>query len=83
LLFNDTNIYSQWELKALFLQEVFARGILMIGSHNMSCAHSDEDISKLLEVHSEVFEIIKEVLENRNLNDKLQAEPLVPLFKIR
>lgn len=83
LIFKDTDIYSQWELKTLFLQEVFARGILTIGSHNMTYAHSDSDISRLLEVYDEVFAMIKEILTKRNLNELLQTEPLVPLFKIR
>ena len=81
--FKDTDVYSQWELKTLFLQEVFARGILTIGSHNMTYAHSDSDISNLLKVYDEVFAMIKEILTKRNLNELLQTEPLVPLFKIR
>lgn len=83
LIFKDTETYSQWELKTLFLQEVFARGILTIGSHNMTYAHSDSDISRLLMVYDEVFAMIKEVLIKRNLKELLQTEPLVPLFKIR
>ena len=83
LIFKDTDVYSQWELKTLFLQEVFARGILTIGSHNMTYSHSDSDISKLLKVYDEVFAMIKEVLARKNLNELLQTEPLVPLFKIR
>ena len=83
LIFKDTDIYSQWELKTLFLQEVFARGILALGSHNMTYAHSDSDISKLLKVYDEVFAIIKEALVKRNLNELLQTKPLAPLFKIR
>lgn len=83
LIFKDTDVYSQWELKTLFLQEVFARGILIIGSHNMTYSHSDADISKLLKVYDEVFVMIKEVLARKNLNELLQTDPLVPLFKIR
>lgn len=83
LMFKDTDIYSQWELKTLFLQEVFARGILTIGSHNMTYAHSDSDISKLLKVYDEVFAIIKGAFIKRNLNELLQTKPLAPLFKIR
>lgn len=49
----------------------------------MAYAHSDTDISRLLEVYDEVFAIIKEVLVKRNLNELLQTKPLVPLFKIR
>jgi glutamate-1-semialdehyde 2,1-aminomutase len=83
LIFSDTDAYSQWELKTLFLQEVFKRGLLILGSHNMSFAHSDSDISSLLEKYDEVFDIIKESLVKKNLNELLQCEPLIPLFKIR
>ena len=83
LIFKDTDAYSQWELKTLFLQEVFARGILTVGTHNMSYAHSDDDIMKLLATYDEVFAIIKEAMTEKNFKNLLRAEPLVPLFKIR
>ena len=83
LIFKDTDVYSQWELKTLFLQEVFARGVLTLGTHNMSYAHSDEDISKLLKVYDEVFGVIKDVVREKSLDKRLQTKPLVPLFKIR
>jgi glutamate-1-semialdehyde 2,1-aminomutase len=83
LVFKDSEGYSQWEFKTLFLQEVFARGILAIGTHNMSYAHSDEDISKLLKTYDAVFGIIREVVEKGNLKERLKTEPLIPLFKIR
>ena len=83
LLFKDSNGYSQWELKTLFLQEMFARGILTNGSHNMSYAHSDADIGALLETYDEVFGIIKYVLTEGKMNEWLKTEPLFPLFEIR
>jgi glutamate-1-semialdehyde 2,1-aminomutase len=83
LIFKDTNVYSQWELKTLFLQEIFARGILTLGTHNMSYAHSDEDITRLLNVYNEVFELLKEIIEKNVMDKWLKTEPLVPLFKIR
>ena len=83
LLFRDTDVYSQWELKTFFLQEVFARGILTVGTHNMSYAHSDGDIERLLQAYNEVFAIIKEVLVKGNLKAWLKTDPLVPLFRIR
>ncbi len=83
LIFKDTGIYSQWELKTLFLQEVFARGVLILGTHNMSYAHSDEDITRLLNVYNEVFELLKEIIEKNVMDKWLKTEPLVPLFKIR
>jgi glutamate-1-semialdehyde 2,1-aminomutase len=81
--FKDTDIYTQWELKTLFLQEVFSRGILTLGSHNMSYAHSDNDVSEILHVYSEVFSIMKEVMEEKDLDKRLKCKTLDSLFKIR
>jgi glutamate-1-semialdehyde 2,1-aminomutase len=83
LLFQDYTPYSQWEIKTLFLQEVFRRGILTLGTHNMSYSHDDEDIARLLIVYSEVFPIIKKAVVNKTLNSVLQCDPLKPLFKVR
>jgi glutamate-1-semialdehyde 2,1-aminomutase len=83
LVFKDVDIYSQWEIKTFFLQEVFERGILATGSHNMSYAHSDDDVAWLLEVYDEVFGNIKQVIVEKNLDKWLRTKPLVPLFKIR
>lgn len=83
LLFRDSAPYSQWEMKTLFLQEIFAQGILAIGSHNMNYAHSDGDIARLLTVYDEVFAILNEVMEKKNMGERLKTDPLIPLFKIR
>jgi len=83
LVFKDTPVYTQWELKTLFFQEIFARGILTYGSHNMSYAHTDSDVFKLTCAYSEVFAILKEVIETKTLDKRLKASPLTPLFKVR
>jgi glutamate-1-semialdehyde 2,1-aminomutase len=83
LLFQDTPTCTQWELKTLFLQEVFARGILTIGTHNMSYAHSDDDIATLLRTYDEVFGILRGALDRGNITSLLRTAPLVPLFRVR
>lgn len=83
LVFNDTKTYSQWELKTLFLQEMYSRGFLTIGTHNMSYSHTDKDMARLLTAYDEVFAIIKDVLTDKSLAKRLKAKPLVPLFKVR
>jgi glutamate-1-semialdehyde 2,1-aminomutase len=84
LLVKDTPRYSQWEIKTLLLQELFARGILAIGTHNMSYAHSEADVERLLQVYDEVFTVIrKAVVDNAALDKYLRCEPLVPLFRVR
>ena len=83
LIFKDTDDYSQYKLKTFFLQEIFAMGILFIGTHNMSYAHSDEDIARLLNVYDDVFMLLKEVIEKNVMDNYLKTKPLMPLFKIR
>lgn len=78
-----TGGYSEWQLKTLMLQELFARGILMIGTHNLSYAHTRADVERLLAVYDEVFPVVRAAVRERRLEELLQARPLEPLFRIR
>jgi len=62
---------------------MFKRGILTIGTHNISYSHTDADVTALLNAYDEVFEIISDSINKGKLTDLLEAEPLIPLFKIR
>ncbi|PSC03720.1 aspartate aminotransferase family protein [Alsobacter soli] len=79
----DANGYSAFEIKTLFLQEVLARGVMTLGTHNMSYAHTDADLDRLLEVYGEVFPILADAVHNRALKQYLRCEPLQPLFRVR
>ena len=75
--------YTTFEIKTLFLQEVFKRGILTLGSHNISFSHTKEDIDKLISVYSEVLPLIKQSIDDGNLIEQLNCKPLQPLFQVR
>jgi len=83
LLIEEVKSYSSLDIKTLFMQEMLARGILTIGTHNMSYSHSDEDVELLLHVYDEVFPILKDAVDSGELHEKLRCDPLVSLFKIR
>jgi glutamate-1-semialdehyde aminotransferase/spore coat polysaccharide biosynthesis protein SpsF (cytidylyltransferase family) len=83
LLIKDAGAYSQWQIKTLFLQEMFSRGILTIGTHNMSYSHADEDLKKLFVAYAEVIPMLADAVRHRKLESLLRCEPLQPLFKIR
>ena len=59
IIIKDTQKYSSLELKSLFIQEMCSRGILIGGSHNLSYAHTHDDIEKLLNAYDEVIFILK------------------------
>lgn len=83
LNFRDAGGYSSFEIKTLFLQEVFARGVLTLGTHNISYAHSAADIDRLITVYQEVMPILADAVHNKAMKQYLRCEPLQPLFKIR
>lgn len=82
-LIKDTHNYTSWRLKTFFLQEMFARNILTIGSHNLSYAHSDSDIDALLAAYDQVIPLLKQANDGRTLESLLRCAPLEPLFKVR
>jgi glutamate-1-semialdehyde 2,1-aminomutase len=83
ILFRDANGVSQWSTKTLFMQEVMERGILTFGSHNLSYAHSDADIDRLLAVYDEVFPLLRQGALEGRMARLLRCKPLEPLFRVR
>jgi glutamate-1-semialdehyde 2,1-aminomutase len=79
----DAPTATAFGLKSLFLQEVFARGLLTLGTHNLSFAHTDADIAETLQVYDAVLPALKAAAEDGALRQLLRCEPLEPLFKVR
>ncbi len=65
------------------MQEMLRKGILILGTHNVSYAHSDEDIKVLLNVYQEIIPTLTSALNPAVLAKTLACEALEPLFKIR
>jgi len=79
----DSEPYSSSEIRTLFLQEMISRKILTLATHNMSYAHSKNDVERLLVVYDEVLPLIGKAVADRTLIDDLRCDPLVPIFKVR
>ncbi|PCI00418.1 MAG: hypothetical protein COB76_03695 [Alphaproteobacteria bacterium] len=82
-LVKDYKNYEGLHLKTYFLQEMFARGILTLGLHNMSAAHSAEDIENTLHAYAEVIPLLKTNADNGTIDRALLTDPLQPLFSVR
>lgn len=83
LAINDYETATSWEIKSLFKQEMLRRGVLISFSHNMSYAHSKEDLERLFTAYDEVLELIASVLHLGDLKTKLVGKCIEPLFKVR
>jgi glutamate-1-semialdehyde 2,1-aminomutase len=81
--FHSTELFTSLEIKTLFIQEVFKRGIYTLGTHNVTYAHSLSDVNLLLECYAQVFLLISESIKDNTLLSKLECKPIEPLFTVR
>jgi glutamate-1-semialdehyde 2,1-aminomutase len=79
----DARGATSFEIKTLWMQEILQRGILSVGTHNVSYAHSEADVRQLLAVYAEVLPMIGRALDTGTLRQSLCCDVLVPLFKVR
>jgi glutamate-1-semialdehyde 2,1-aminomutase len=79
----DTPGASTYEMKTMLMQELHERGILSIGSHNISYAHTEQDIDALTAAYRAILPEIAAAAAAGEIGAKLRCEPLVPLFKVR
>lgn len=83
LILSDSEAVSSWEIKTLWMQECLERGLLSLGTHNMSYAHTSDDVQRVLQIYDEVFPILRSAVRNRAMRQYLKCEPLKPLFRVR
>lgn len=83
LLIAETPGEHPLALKTLFLQEIFVRGVLTLGTHNISWAHDADDVARLIAAYDEVFPLLRRTRADDRVADALRCAPLEPLFKVR
>lgn len=74
----DTNA-----IKTRFIMDMVSHGVLTLGSHNISYAHSDEDLQRVEQAYDYTLENISNRLRNNTLVSELEIKPLVPVFQVR
>lgn len=83
LNWKEANGYSVDEIKTFFMQEMFAHGILILNTHNISISMSKKDLNKIVNAYDKTLKSLSRSLSERNLREHLKVEPIKPLFKIR
>lgn len=83
IISKDTSYATMWEIKTLMQQEMLANGIFMIGTHNMSFAHTKEHVDELMKVYEIFFSKMQKAEEQQDLKSFLKGKPLENLFKVR
>ncbi len=83
LNWSPANSYSVDEIKTYFMQLIFERGLLVLGTHNTTLAHTPRIQRMVLDIYSDVFHEVKESISEGTLRNRLKVSPLEPLFKVR
>jgi glutamate-1-semialdehyde 2,1-aminomutase len=71
------------KIKHYLVQEMFKQGVLWNGSHNLSFAHSESKIQKLLSAYELILSKLQTLLATQQLENELEGECLTPIFSIR
>ena len=78
-----TEQYSVDELKTYFMQQAFRKGLLILGTHNITTSFNKLIIQETTSIYSELFSELNKAITNSTLREQLNVEPLKPLFRIR
>ena len=78
-----TENHSVEVIKTYFMQEIFKRGLLTVGTHNVTLSHKSKVIHKISEIYDDVFSKINNGIKKDSLKKDLLVDPLKPLFKVR
>lgn len=79
----DSDKYSAIQLKSLFAQEIFQRGLLLINTNNISLSHKGKASKRILQIFDAALREVKDALESDSVLKRLKYAPLDPVMKIR
>jgi glutamate-1-semialdehyde aminotransferase len=68
-------------MKSFLQQELIRQGVLWGGFHNLSAAHTDDDVNYLLAVYREALASFRKVVERGTLVESLRGAPVEPVFR--
>lgn len=77
----DAKAGNPLELKSFVQQEMIRNGILWGGFHNMSFAHTDEDIAYTLEAYKRVLSLLKDAVNSNSVAGRLKGDTVKPVFR--
>lgn len=69
-------------VKTLFQQECIRRGLITLGCHNVSYAHTDDHVARILSIYGEVLGFMGDIYRKGDrAEDYLEGPPAEPVFR--
>jgi len=69
--------------KTLYMIEMLKKGVLTIGTHNISYAHNEADINHIISAYDTTLSVIAAALSTGSIEDTLDCPILRPVFSVR
>lgn len=70
-------------VKTLFIQEMAQNGVLIIASHNLSYAHGDNEVTRILKAYDATLGVLKESIEKNTLSERIKYRPIPAHANVR
>jgi glutamate-1-semialdehyde 2,1-aminomutase len=70
-------------IKTIFMKEMIQREVLIQGSHNISYAHTSNDIEIVVDSYKAVLQYIADLIHNKSIGSINVGPPLKPIFTVR
>jgi glutamate-1-semialdehyde 2,1-aminomutase len=74
---------TPFETKTILLYELAARGVLTVGSHNVSYAHDEADLAHALGAWAGALDVLATMLRHGPVRPQMKVPPLEPVFRVR
>lgn len=75
--------YTARHLSTYLSQELFKHGILSLGTHNLSYAHSQDDINHLLSIYDKALFTLSHHIQSDSLIQAIEADMIQDVFQVR
>ncbi|MSW44110.1 MAG: aminotransferase class III-fold pyridoxal phosphate-dependent enzyme, partial [Actinobacteria bacterium] len=85
-------MFMQWSIddpetlaqaKTLLLQEMLRNGVLVLSTHDVTAAFTDEDNDHIAEAYARSLASVAGGIAEGTLLERLECEPIRPLFRVR
>ncbi len=74
---------SREAMKTMFMTQMVAQGVLVVGSHNVNYAHNAADIAQVLQAYDLVLKKMSAALMRGTLEQDLPCPVIYPAFSVR
>jgi glutamate-1-semialdehyde aminotransferase len=77
----DEQVVEPLLAKSLLQQELLRHGVLWTGFHNMSRAHSREDVAHVLGAYERALPVLADAIQRGQVQQLLRGRPVQPVFR--